>query len=60
MTLEPPKPCEVERDDIWYRGDLIAWRRRDDGWWAHVRYTVAPGEQYLHVVPAARVRQLQR
>jgi hypothetical protein len=56
---EEPQVVLVERDDAWHRGLLFEWLQLDDGrgWRALVRYSVAPGYQYDHWVPASRVRR---
>lgn len=51
------KPCEVERDGVWWPGELLRWRRDRTGWRALVLYTVGPGMRHLHEVPAERVKQ---
>lgn len=46
---------EVLVDDVWYPGELRAWQRRADGWWANVNWT-RDGMRYLDTVLADRVR----
>ena len=55
-VVHPPKVVEVLRSGRWYPGQLDGWQRRQDGWWAQVRYHVAVGMQHLDMVPAHEVR----
>lgn len=51
-----PLLVEVEVGGVWWPGSLSEWQRWEAGWMGYVRYTVAPGEQYMRFVPASRVR----
>jgi hypothetical protein len=55
-AFDPPRQVTVRRDGAWHPGWLEAWRRDDDGWRAHVRYTVAVGAQHLEWVTVDRVQ----
>ena len=46
---------EVLVDGVWRQGELRAWQRREDGWWATIQYRTSGG-QYLETVPAGQIR----
>lgn len=35
----PRRPCQVLVDGEWIAGELLSWRKDEDGWKAGVRYT---------------------
>jgi hypothetical protein len=47
ILLDEPRPVEVLHDGAWLAGWLTAYRRDRDGWRAFVRYSSAPGMQYV-------------
>jgi hypothetical protein len=57
--LDEPRQVEVLHDGAWVPGWLTAYRRDKDGWRAHVRYSWAPGMQYVPWRPGAEVRRQQ-
>jgi hypothetical protein len=55
--FDPPRPVLVHHDDgHWYTGFCEGWVRWPDGWRASVDWTVTPGEKYVRVLSADRVR----
>jgi hypothetical protein len=53
----PSRPVEVLHGGVWLPGWLEAYRRDGDGWRAMVRYSSAPGMQYLQRRGGAEVRR---
>lgn len=54
--IDPPRRVLVRHDDgRWYTGWQDGWVRWPGGWRASVRYSTAPGEQYVRSLPAERV-----
>lgn len=45
--LTDPTPCRVAVDGRTLPGFVLAWRRRDDGWHAYVRWTAGIGAVHL-------------
>lgn len=58
MAFRPDERPDVEVfvDGVWYEGELRAWQRRADGWWANVQWRPSAGMTYVDTVPAANVR----
>ncbi|WP_157682713.1 hypothetical protein [Nocardioides scoriae] len=42
--------------DAWYSGELRAWIRRADTWWAHIDYTLPDSTTHVVTVPSSRLR----
>ncbi|HXH77339.1 hypothetical protein [Nocardioides sp.] len=57
-TYSPDERPDVEVlvNGVWHPGELRAWQRRDDGWWANVQWRPRAGETYIDTVPAIDVR----
>ena len=47
---------EVCMGDVWYAGELRAWIRRTDTWWAHIDYTLPDSTTHVVTVPGSRLR----
>lgn len=57
VYLPADRPAvEVLVDESWCPGELRAWFPREDGWWANVAWSIAPGHTFLGTVPADHVR----
>ena len=50
---------EVLVGDDWLPGELRAWHRRGDEWWANVSWTDGTASTRLDTVPGARVRLVE-
>lgn len=49
-------PIEVRVGASWRTGQLRAWIRRGDGWWAYVNYAVEHDRAVTATVPARQIR----
>lgn len=47
---------EVLIGDDWHPGELRAWMRRGDEWWANVSWSPRAGDTHLDTVPGSKVR----
>jgi len=56
-TVESERPVLVERDGVWYAGELQGWRRKDGGWLALVQYVGADDVHYLELAKNDRIRR---
>lgn len=50
---------EVEINGQWYAGELRAWLRRGDEWWANVAWSAGVADTRLETVAAERVRLVE-
>ena len=56
-AVESERRVLVERDGVWYPGELQGWRRSAEGWLAAVDYVAADDVHYLELVKDDRIQR---